>query len=54
MDYGIQKAPTIILYKIVTRLGYTEQVNVKNILRVLGASMFGFKDAQEIKIHLIR
>ena len=29
MDNGIQTVPTIILYKIVTRLGYTEEVNVK-------------------------
>jgi hypothetical protein len=50
MDNGIQEVPTIILYEIVTRLGYTEQVNVK----VLAASMFGSKDAEEIKIHLIQ
>ena len=54
MDNGIQEVPTIILYEIVTRLGNTEQVNVKNILRVLAASMFGSKDAEEIKIHLIQ
>ena len=50
MDNGIQEVPTIILYEIVTRLGYTEQVNVK----VLATSMFGSKDAEEIKIHLIQ
>ena len=46
--------PKIILYTIETRLGYTEHIIVKNILGVLAAAVLGFKDAQEIKIHLIQ
>jgi hypothetical protein len=54
MVKGILLVPTIILNKIDTRLGYTEQVNVKKILRVLVASVLVFNLGAKIKIHLIQ
>ncbi len=43
----------MILNEIDGRSGYTEQMNVKKILRGLAAGV-DFNDAPEIKIHLIQ